>query len=79
MRSEIICCGSVEIICMVILLFVMSYKEKIPKQVLDILIIVLGIAMVVVSCILIAFAIKNGVKKRWSLQSVYGIITKSSD
>ena len=44
--------------------FVMSYKEKIPKQVLDILIIVLGIAMVVVSCILIAFAIKNGVKKR---------------
>ena len=32
MRSEIIWCGSVEIICMVILLFVMSYKEKIPKQ-----------------------------------------------
>ena len=64
MRSEIIWCGSVEIICMVILLFVLSYKEKIPKQVLDILIIVLGIAMAVVSCILIAFAIKNGVKKR---------------
>lgn len=63
MKTGIILCSSLEIICMTFMLIIMSNKEKIPQTVMDTLIIVIGIIMLAVLITLGVITIKSKFKK----------------
>lgn len=63
MRLRIIVCSILEIICMVLMIFTMINTERLPKMVVDTLLVFCGIVMLVLVLFLLLSVIQNGRKK----------------
>ena len=63
MRKWIVLTSSIELVCVMLLLIIMTVKEKMTKNVIDFIIISLAVIMLVTLVLFIFHICKKGLKK----------------